>query len=122
MSSGYPNFLSLSIDGTNLGLDWTQQEPDWFLERRAEGLLKRFRKPGILSAATAHLTALPAGHAEGHGEAFRNVIAAAWRGMQGQPSEYPTLADGLRSLRLVEAAKRSARERRAVPVDTRSDA
>ena len=56
------------------------------------------------------------------GEAFRNVIAAAWRGIQGQPSEYPTLADGLRSLRLVEAAKRSARERRAVPVDTRSDA
>jgi predicted dehydrogenase len=122
VSSGYPNFLSLSIDGTSLGLDWTQQEPDWFLERRAEGLLKRFRKPGALSAATAHLTALPAGHAEGHGEAFRNVIAAAWRGMQGQPSEYPTLADGLRSLRLVEAAKRSARERRAIPVERRWDA
>jgi predicted dehydrogenase len=122
VSSGYPNFLSLSIDGTDLGLDWTQQEPDWYLERRVEGLLKQFRKPGALSAAMAHLTALPAGHAEGHGEAFRNVIAAAWRGMQQQPSEYPTLADGLRSLHLVEAAKRSARERRAARIDARSDA
>jgi len=44
VSSGYPNFLSLSIDGTNLGMDWTQQEPDWFLERRSEGLLKRVRR------------------------------------------------------------------------------
>jgi predicted dehydrogenase len=119
-SAGYPNRLSISVDGTNLGLDWTQQEPDWYLERRSEGLLKRFRSPTDLSAAKSHMTFLPAGHAEGHSEAFRNVIAEAWRGMQGKPAEFPTFADGLRGLRLVEAAIRSAAEKRTVAVSARS--
>ena len=120
VSAGYPNRLTLSIDGTDLGLDWTQQEPDWYLERRSEGLMKRFRTPNDLSPAKSHMTFLPAGHAEGHGEAFRNVIAEAWAGMRGQPAEYPTLLDGLRGLELVDAAIRSAQERRTINVEPRA--
>ena len=120
VSAGYPNRLAISIDGSNLGLDWVQQEPDWYLERRAEGLMKRFRKPGDVSAAYAHMTALPPGHAEGHGEAFRNVIVSAWQAMRGNEIKFPTLENGLRSLRLVNAAMLSARERRAVAVDVKA--
>ncbi|MGY5790743.1 Gfo/Idh/MocA family protein len=119
VSAGYPNRLAISVDGPNLGLDWTQQEPDWYLERRGEGLLKRFRTPNDLSPDKSYMTFLPAGHAEGHGEAFRNVISQAWRGMRGKPAEFPSFEDGLRGSHLVEAAIRSAAERRTIAVAPR---
>jgi predicted dehydrogenase len=116
VSAGHPNRLAISVDGSRIGLDWTQQEPDWYLERRNEGILKRYRTPNDLSPSKAFMSKLPAGHAEGHGEAFRNVISQAWLGMQGQAAEYPSFQDGMRGLRLVDAAVESATARCAVQI------
>ena len=60
------------------------------------------------------MSAVPAGHPEGYLDAFRNVIGAAWRAMQGEPVVYPTFADGCRGNALVDAAVESARLRRPV--------
>lgn len=51
----------------------------------------------------------PAGHPEGYLDAFRNVIAEAWRGMRGEAVTYPTFADGLRGVELVDQALVSAK-------------
>ena len=117
MSAGYPNRLMLSLDGMNLGMDWVQQEPDWYLERRRDGLMKKFRNPAEFRNAGSGVTFLPPGHAEGHGEAFRYVMARCWKAMRGEDVAYPTFHDGLRSLALVDAAIRSNADGLATKLD-----
>ncbi len=115
LSVGHPNSIRLSLDGSELGIDWHQQEPDFYLQRSLDGTLLRQRRPEDLANADT-LTFLPKGHPQGYLDAFRNVMASAWRRMTTGEGEAPSFADGLRGLRLVEAAVRSARERGTVAV------
>ncbi|MBB3930356.1 putative dehydrogenase [Kaistia hirudinis] len=116
VSVGHPNTIVLSVDGALKGFDWNQEEPNTYRERSVDGTLIRQRAPSLMAAEEADLTALPAGHAEGYIDAFRNIVAAAWAGMRGETDAFPTFADGLRGIRLVEAAVTSAREKRAIAV------
>jgi predicted dehydrogenase len=113
VSVGNPNSIRLAIDGVDLGLDWHQQEPDFYFERRPDGVLLRQRRPEDIAAADT-LTFLPKGHPQGYLDAFRNVMASAWRDMVEGTALAPSFSDGLRGLQLVEAAVRSAKERRTV--------
>ena len=69
--------------------------------------------PEARAVATA-----PGGHAEGYVESHRALFASVYRAIAaGGPAadpDYPTFADGLRSLRLGEAIAASAREGRWV--------
>ena len=56
------------------------------------------RSPDDLPADAAWMSRLPAGHAEGYVDAFRNVVYQAWSAMRGSDVAYPTFADGLRQL------------------------
>jgi predicted dehydrogenase len=113
---GHPNTIILSADGPERGFDWNQQDANVYLERHPSGNTVRQRAPEDMPADRAWMTMVPAGHVEGYLDAFRNVIQQAWRAMQGEAMVYPTFADGLRGVRLVEAAVQSARTGR--PVDT----
>jgi predicted dehydrogenase len=62
------------------------------------------------------MSTLPAGHAEGYVDAFRNIVLQSWSAMRGGHSGYPSFADGLRGLRLIDAAIRSAADRRPASV------
>jgi predicted dehydrogenase len=115
VSVGHPNSIRLAIDGADLGLDWHQQEPDFYFERRPDGTLLRQRRSEDLAAADT-LTFLPKGHPQGYLDAFRNVMAAAWSDMETGGARGPSFADGLRGVLIVEAAVRSAKERRTVTV------
>ena len=68
----------------------------------------------------AWMSMLPPGHAEGYVDAFRNIVCQAWSAMRGEDLAFPGFADGLRGVSLVEAAIRSAAERRAVLVPAQS--
>ncbi|MFI0846326.1 Gfo/Idh/MocA family protein [Mesorhizobium sp. IMUNJ 23232] len=116
VSVGHPNTIVLSVDGSEKGFHWNQQEPNVFRERSTEGELVRQRSPGLMEPGSAWMTTLPGGHAEGYLDAFRNVVSQIWAGMRGERSGFPTFADGLRGIELIEAAVRSARERRSVDV------
>lgn len=116
VSVGHPNTIVLSVDGARAGFHWNQQEPNTYRERLAGGVLTHQRSPGSVSGEAAWMTALPAGHAEGYTDAFRNVVRLAWAGLMGEAADFPSFADGLRGLTLVEAAVRSARERRSLDV------
>jgi predicted dehydrogenase len=80
VSVGNPNSIRLAVDGANLGIDWHQQEPDIYLERRSDGTLCRQRAADDLAMGDT-LTFLPKGHPQGYLDAFRNVMAAAWHDM-----------------------------------------
>jgi predicted dehydrogenase len=115
-SIGHPNRLVIAVDGSEAGFDWNQETPNTYQERSAEGTLVRQRSPDELPAGARAMSFLPAGHAEGYLDAFRNVVASAWRGMAEGEAGFPTFADGLRGVRLVEAAVVSAAEGRTVDV------
>jgi predicted dehydrogenase len=116
ISAGHPNTIVLSVDGAKKGFHWNQEEPNTYREASMDGTLIRQRSPALMAPEDAGMTALPAGHAEGYLDAFRNIVVAAWAGMRGETTAFPTFADGLRGIRLVEAAVASARERRSIAV------
>lgn len=113
---GHPNTIVLSVDGSDKGFHWNQQEPNFYLERAMDGTTIRQRAPGAMDKRSAWMTALPAGHAEGYLDAFRNVSSRIWAAICGEGAAYPSFADGLRGVSLVEAAVRSAAERRSIDV------
>jgi predicted dehydrogenase len=114
VSPGHPNNIIVSADGATRGFDWRQQEPNTYLERAPDGNIIRQRAPEDLPAELSWMSTLPAGHAEGYLDAFRNIIHQGWAAMRGDKVNYPTFAHGLRGITLVEAAVRSAHRRQPV--------
>jgi predicted dehydrogenase len=107
-AAGRKNQLLLEVDGESGGLTWDQEEPNVLLARSAE-------PTRILVKEEGPLARYPAGHAEGYGDAFRNLFADVYRAVAGEQHDaFPTFADGARGVALVEAAVRSAREGRWV--------
>ena len=117
LAPGHPNTIVLSADGPTDGFDWNQQDPNTYLHRIAAGNTVVQRSPEDLPDDSAWMSTLPAGHAEGYIDAFRNVVHRAWSAMRGNAMRFPSFSDGARGVRLVEAAIRSAADRRAVIVD-----
>ena len=116
VSPGHPNTIVLSVDGSQRGFEWNQQEPNSYVEFNTTGNVERQRAPDDLPADIAWMSRLPAGHAEGYVDAFRNIVAQAWSAMRGEASDYPNFADGMRGIALIEAAVTSAKDRRPVRV------
>jgi hypothetical protein len=91
--------------------------PNEIVHRRADGSVATvIRNPDVLAPAAARLSFSPAGHAEGFGDAFRNLFRDVYSAIGGADVGYPTLADGYRMVNLVEAIQESARTRGAVVV------
>jgi predicted dehydrogenase len=114
LSPGHANHISLSVDGDAAGFDWQQERPNICLERRPTAVAIRQRDPDAMDPADQWATTAPAGHPEGYLDAFRNVVAESWRAMRGAAVEYPSFADGLRGVTLVERALDSSARRATV--------
>jgi predicted dehydrogenase len=114
VSPGHPNTIILSADGSTAGFDWNQQDPNTFTERKTTGNTIVQRSPDALPLDRAWMSKLPAGHAEGYLDAFRNVVSQAWSAMRGEARLFPSFDDGLRGIELVDAAVRSNLSRRSV--------
>jgi predicted dehydrogenase len=105
--AGRKNQLLFECEGARGGFTWDQERPDELLHRHADGPTSIVLK----DADASPLARFPAGHAEGYGDAFRNVLGNVYRAIAGEPHDpYPTFADGHRGVALVEAAVASARE------------
>jgi predicted dehydrogenase len=122
VSAGRKNRLEIEISGAQNAMAWTSEriEELWIGHRnRANELL--LRDPPALSPEARAVNTAPGGHAEGyietHRALFRAVYAAIAAGGPPAAPDYPTFADGVRSLRLGDAIARSARERRWVTPD-----
>ena len=61
----------------------------------------KFRNPDAMSASAARLSFSPAGHAEGFGDAFRNLFRDVYSAIGGADVGYPTLVDGYRMVSIV---------------------
>lgn len=111
VANGEENSLSIRVYGETGGLEWRQLEPN-SLVHKTNGTYRVLRTNwGELSqAATAH-SRIPAGHPEGFLEAFANIyrnFAYAVRAHQeGKPKDalydFPTVRDGVRGLKFINA-------------------
>jgi predicted dehydrogenase len=118
VTAGEPNGCSISVDGTEGAFSWKVDRPNELVHRLADGSVATItRNPAALTPAAARLSFAPAGHAEGFGDAFRNLFRDVYSAIGGADVSFPTLADGYRMVSLVEAIQASARARRAVSID-----
>lgn len=106
---GHKNDLELEVCGRSASIRWRQ-------ERQNELWIGRFDRPNALvakdpntiSQAAKPYAHLPAGHHEGWADAFRNVIADAYRWIRSgatprsRPPALATFADGYRADLLVD--------------------
>jgi predicted dehydrogenase len=117
-AAGGEHGLAIRVFGERGGLEWHQEEPNSLLYRRLEGfpeIMTRGRP--CLSAAAQRATRVALGHPEGYFEAFANLytdvaaaIVARQTGQAADPLlDFPTVLDGARGVKFVEAAVESAR-------------
>jgi predicted dehydrogenase len=117
ISPGRKNRLWFEIDAENEAIAFDQENPEqlWIGTREWQQIV--LRDPPNLSAEAARYATLPAGHAQGYGDAFNAFVADAYAVARGEVRDgLPTFADGLRAARITEAVMASARGESWVPV------
>jgi predicted dehydrogenase len=119
ISAGEENDLRIRIYGTEGGLEWRQEEPNYLFHKPAEEperVLKRGND--YLCEEARRASRLPAGHPEGFIEAFANVymnVVAAIRAKQEQAKpdglswDFPTVYDGAQGVHFIEKTVESSR-------------
>jgi predicted dehydrogenase len=119
-AAGAEHGLSIRIFGAEGGLEWQQEQPNHLLHRRRGGFaeLQTRRLHGALEPLAEHATRLEIGHPEGYQEAFASLyrdvadaVVARRTGRAVEPLalDFPTVLDGARGIRFIEAAVESSR-------------
>jgi predicted dehydrogenase len=118
-AAGAEHGLHIRVFGETGGLEWHQEEPNRLLYRPQGGVAQVLTRgrPG-LSPEAERATRIVLGHPEGFHEAFANLYrdaaeAIVARRTGGRPDplalDFPTVADGARGVKFVEAAVASHR-------------
>ena len=117
VAPGNENALRLRVYGTKGGLEWEQEQPNhlWYTPF---GEPKRLITRGGAGAgeAAGRVSRVPPGHPEGYLEGFATIYTEAAEAIQarreGRKAEgavvYPTVQDGLKGVRFVDACVRSS--------------
>ena len=117
-ASGSENVLRVKVFGSKGGLEWEQGIPNQ-LKHMVQDQPARILSRGLpgLSDAAHRASRIPTGHPEGFQEAFANIytdaseaIAAKIAGIPADPLAlgFPTVEDGARGMRFLEAALESS--------------
>lgn len=119
-AAGAEHGLAFRIFGSQGGLEWHQEQPNELRHRRLDGfqqvLTKRLHS--ALHPAAERAARVEIGHPEGYQEAFANLYRDAAEAIvarrTGKPCaplalDFPTVEDGARGIRFIEAAVESAR-------------
>jgi predicted dehydrogenase len=119
ISVGEENGLRVRVFGTEAGLDWRQEDPNYLHLLYADRPSQVYKRGNDYVAPIAkHHTRIPFGHPEGFIEAFANVYRNATRTMAARiageaPGEfdldYPTVQDGARGVHFIHRAIESGR-------------
>lgn len=121
IATGEQNELKIRVYGENGGLEWLQSEPNVLKLLWKDAPEQIYRtgagKSYLSDAALAH-TRLPGGHPEGYLEAMANLyrnfayhIRAVKNSVDTNPLfDYPTISDGVRGMRFIEAVIESGKQ------------
>ena len=114
VAPGEENGLIIKIFGSEGGLSWAQENPNYMeLYKIGEPPKRLGRGNGYLSDAADEVSRIPAGHPEGYLEGFANIYNGATElirsyidGKPVNPSDYavPNVYDGLRGMQFIYSA------------------
>lgn len=114
VNAGCKNRFQIEIFGTKCGVIWNQERPDelWIGHRNTPNELI-VKDPSLLKGDAASFADLPGGHSEGYDDAHKQVYRRFYRKVadRSAPVEYPTFADGLHGMRLLEKTIESHQKR-----------
>ena len=125
IAAGEENNLTIKVYGEKGGLRWSQMEPNTLTLMRADSAVQLMRTgtsfPGTGRAAAMH-TRIPAGHPEGFIEAFANLYrnfmlhlkAVAGGTDRDVMLDYPSIREGVRGMKFLEATVESSAKGAAV--------
>jgi predicted dehydrogenase len=122
VSAGRKNSLRFEVDGSRGSLAWDGEKHEelWLGRRDAPNELL-LRNPALLEGDARARSTLPAGHAEGFADTFKELYRAVYadvaRGGPSDSPDYPTFRAGHVENVLAEAVGRSSREQRWVEVN-----
>jgi predicted dehydrogenase len=113
MSAGCKNRFNFEIYGTKSGVQWNQERPDelWIGNRNEPNKII-VKDPSLLDPAAASYADLPGGHSEGYDDAHKQVFKRFYKNVAdpGAAVEYPTFADGLWGMKLLNAVEESSKK------------
>lgn len=121
VSAGRRNSLRFEVDGSAGSIFWdTERHEELWLGHRDRPNETLTRDPALLEPDAAKRTSLPAGHAEGFADTFkelyRTVYAAVAAETMPPEPDFPSFADGHRANLLGDAVAASARGRTWIEV------
>lgn len=115
---GHENDLRIRVYGETGSLTWHQEDPNILLRDSLDAPRQVLRRGNAyLGAAAQRATRLPPGHPEAYLEAFANVYLGAFEAIRARADgtalsllegDYPTVEDGARGVRFIEAVVRSS--------------
>ena len=117
VAPGYRNPLRLRVFGTRAGMSWNQERPDEMTWMPLRGTARTVTRAGPdTGEAAARASRLRVGHPEGLIEAFANIYSdvadVVTARLQGRPTpvpiDFPTVEDGARGMKFIEAALASS--------------
>jgi predicted dehydrogenase len=121
VSAGRRNSLRFEVDGSAGSVFWdAERHEELWLGHRDRPNETLTRDPALLEAEAAKRTSLPAGHAEGFADTFKELYRAVYTavaaGTMPDEPDFPTFVDGHRANVLGDTVAASARDRRWVEV------
>jgi len=118
ISAGEENGLRIRVYGTEMGLEWRQEDPNYLILKDPSGFKKILSKgnPDILCTRAAEAGRLPFGHPDGFIEAFANIYLEAYRAIRAQmeneqvsDGDFPTVDDGVIGNAFIETVVESSK-------------
>lgn len=114
VNAGCKNRFQMEIFGTKCGVVWNQERPDelWIGHRNAPNQIL-LKDPSMMIPEAAAYADLPGGHSEGYDDTHKQVFRRFYAKVAdaAAPVEYPTFADGLRGMQLLEKVIESNQKR-----------
>jgi predicted dehydrogenase len=105
VNAGCKNRFQIEVFGTKSGVIWNQERPDelWIGHRNSPNQII-VKDPSLLYPAAASYADLPGGHSEGYDDTHKQCFRRFYAHVADRSAavEYPTFAEGLHGMKLLE--------------------
>jgi predicted dehydrogenase len=114
VNAGCKNRFQMEIFGTKCGVIWNQERPDelWIGHRNSPNQII-LKDPSLLYPEAAKYADLPGGHSEGYDDTHKQIFRRFYAKVAdpSAPVDYPTFADGLHGMKLLQKVIESNEKR-----------
>jgi len=117
MAAGRKNRFEFEVYGTKSGVAWNQERPDelWIGQRNSPNQVI-LKDPSLLMGSAAGFADLPGGHSEGYDDCHKQLYKRFYARVAdpNAPIDYPTFAEGLWGMQVLEKVLESSKKQKWV--------